>query len=210
MPDIVREIPPAPSTIEELQKYVEEELVKLRQDLYSLVNDDASFNTGITGNVVIPNGGTVGQVAGPLLTFDDTNDYLEISGCRIVVGDTIAGLIFDIKGPSGYPAITGSTQTGVLRVRGTSNSVLDMGSAGVAPFGNWIQSIDKASLQTEYPLLLNPNGGNVGVGTKTPGSKLAAVGLPIYANNAAAITGGLAAGDFYRTNANPDPVNVVH
>lgn len=34
--------------------------------------------------------------------------------------------------------------------------------------------------------------------------------LPIYANNAAAIAGGLVAGDFYRTGANPDPVCQVH
>lgn len=34
--------------------------------------------------------------------------------------------------------------------------------------------------------------------------------LPIFANNAAAITGGLVAGDFYRTGANPDFVAVVH
>ena len=34
--------------------------------------------------------------------------------------------------------------------------------------------------------------------------------LPIYANNAAALAGGLAVGDFYRTGANPDPICVVH
>ena len=34
--------------------------------------------------------------------------------------------------------------------------------------------------------------------------------LPVYANNAAAISGGLVAGNLYRTGANPDPVCVVH
>lgn len=34
--------------------------------------------------------------------------------------------------------------------------------------------------------------------------------LPTYANNAAAVTGGLSAGDLYRTGADPDPVCVVH
>jgi len=52
--------------------------------------------------------------------------------------------------------------------------------------------------------------GNVGIGTTTPNSKLAVSGLPVYANNAAAIGGGLAAGDFYRTGADPDTVCVVH
>lgn len=35
-------------------------------------------------------------------------------------------------------------------------------------------------------------------------------GLPVFANNAAAITGGLSAGMFYRTGADPDNVCVVH
>jgi len=34
--------------------------------------------------------------------------------------------------------------------------------------------------------------------------------LSIYANNAAAIAGGLVAGQLYRTNADPDTICVVH
>lgn len=34
--------------------------------------------------------------------------------------------------------------------------------------------------------------------------------LPIYANNAAAVAGGLSKGDRYRTGADPDHVCVVH
>jgi hypothetical protein len=34
--------------------------------------------------------------------------------------------------------------------------------------------------------------------------------LPVYANNAAAISGGLLAGDLYRTGGNPDAVCIVH
>jgi len=34
--------------------------------------------------------------------------------------------------------------------------------------------------------------------------------LPVYANNAAAITGGLTAGNLYRTNGDPDTVCIVH
>jgi hypothetical protein len=34
--------------------------------------------------------------------------------------------------------------------------------------------------------------------------------LTIYANNAAAVAGGLTVGSFYRTGANPDPVMIVH
>jgi hypothetical protein len=41
-------------------------------------------------------------------------------------------------------------------------------------------------------------------------AKLKATGLTVYLSNALAILGGLAAGDFYRTGADPDVVCVVH
>lgn len=52
--------------------------------------------------------------------------------------------------------------------------------------------------------------GNVGIGTINPKSKLHVVGIPVYTTNAAAITGGLTAGAFYRTGADPDVLCVVH
>ena len=51
---------------------------------------------------------------------------------------------------------------------------------------------------------------NFGIGTVSPTSKLQVVGLPIYADNASAVTGGLTAGAFYRTGGDPDLVCVVH
>ena len=42
----------------------------------------------MTGNLIMPDGGTVGQAAGPLITFDDTNNYLEITGCTTGFGTT--------------------------------------------------------------------------------------------------------------------------
>ena len=72
----------------------------------------------------------------------------------------------------GAPATSGTTQTyGILRLQGTTfTSALDFGTNG----GNyaWIQSTDQTNLATNYSLLLNPNGGNVGIGTSSPNTKM--------------------------------------
>lgn len=49
-----------------------------------------------------------------------------------------------------------------------------MGSAGAS--GAWLQSTRGDDFSLNYPLLLNPNGGNVGIGTTTPNAKLTVVG----------------------------------
>lgn len=59
---------------------------------------------------------------------------------------------------------------------------------------NYALKVDNSS---SSPLLHVRNDGNVGIGTSLPTSKLQVVGLPTYANNAAAITGGLTAGAMY-------------
>jgi hypothetical protein len=74
------------------------------------------------------------------------------------------------------------------------------------------QILHKPTLGTaaakDVPATGNASATEVVLGSDT---RLAALTfLPVYANNAAAITGGLAAGAFYRTGADPDPVCVVH
>jgi hypothetical protein len=58
----------------------------------------------------------------------------------------------------------------------------------------WVSNIDAAGFYLF-------NAGRIGVGTGIPNSPLAVAGLPTYASNGAAITGGLAAGDFYTDGA---------
>jgi hypothetical protein len=68
---------------------------------------------------------------------------------------------------SGFPVTSGTTQTfGVLRLGGSNtNGILDFGVNGTT---QWIQSTDQTDLSQKYSLLLNPNGGNVGIGTTSP------------------------------------------
>jgi hypothetical protein len=80
-------------------------------------------------------------------------------------------------GAGAIPASSGTTQsTGLIQRLGTSanNAILDIGQNGGS--GLWLQSTDSTNLSAVYNLLLNPNGGNVLIGTTTdtPFSGLAA------------------------------------
>jgi len=56
----------------------------------TVTNDgDGTITISLPSDIVIPDGGTIGQSAGPLLTFDDTGNHLEISGCSVLIGDTL-------------------------------------------------------------------------------------------------------------------------
>lgn len=63
---------------------------------------------------------------------------------------------------------------------------------------------------TANQMFLAHTSGNLGIGTSVPTSKLHVVGIPVFATNAAALAGGLTAGAFYRTGADPDPLCIVH
>jgi hypothetical protein len=47
-----------------------------------------------------------------------------------------------------------------------------MGVSNAAPWSSWIQAQDANNNATNYPLLLNPNGGNIGIGEDNPQNSL--------------------------------------
>ena len=70
------------------------------------------------------------------------------------------------------PATTGATANGNLRLSGSTGShVLDFGLSSAATYA-WLQARSKSAYGTNYNLVLNPNGGNVGIGTISPTAKL--------------------------------------
>ena len=91
------------------------------------------------------------------------------------IGTTAPDLKLHVDGTNGYPASSGTTPVGHIAIRAKSSSSshgATIGIADAAPWGTWIQAQDAGNLATAYPLLLNPNGGNVGIGTQSPGAKL--------------------------------------
>jgi len=61
-------------------------LVDANTDQADVAIGDEVMRMTSSGMLVMPDGGTIGQAAGPLLTFDDTNNYLEITGCKVGIG----------------------------------------------------------------------------------------------------------------------------
>jgi len=103
---------------------------------------------------------------------------------------TVNGAVFSDNVVTPAPAISFATNS--------AHSVTN--SNGV---GGWTYSVGAATRWF----------GNAGFASNVnvlPSGGLKVVGLPIYADNAAAITGGLVAGQLYRSGADPDVVSVVH
>ena len=97
------------------------------------------------------------------------------SGKNAFLGDTGIGTDspvnkLEAKGLFAAPLTTGSAQNGIARFSQTSGvGSLDIGFGD--PY-SWLQSRSSSSYATNYNLALNPNGGNVGIGTTTVNRKL--------------------------------------
>ena len=71
------------------------------------------------------------------------------------------------------PATSGTTPVNAM-LNLTNNRGIGMyfGGKYSGDYAQWIQVSDTGNLSVNYPLLLNPNGGNVGIGTTSPATKL--------------------------------------
>jgi hypothetical protein len=99
------------------------------------------------------------------------------SSGRIGIGtdSPVARLSVRSAATNAWPATSGSTPTGLIsRLQSVDNLCLDVGANSGS--GAWLQSTDAANLGTSYPMILNPNGGNIGIGNKTPTARVDVAG----------------------------------
>ena len=92
------------------------------------------------------------------------------SGGNVGINETSPDAKLHIMGDTGLPATSGTTFTGTMRlgVSGGYGTVMDFGGVGPSTGTQWIQVTDSSNQAIQYPLLLQPNGGNVGIGTTNP------------------------------------------
>ncbi len=109
-----------------------------------------------------------------LFTVNTTNDVaLTINESRNVgIGTTAPTQRLHIKGINAQPATTGTVSNAIVRIDGSSSHALDIGTYTNSPYGSYIQSVTTTDLAAILPLVLNPTGGNVGIGVNNPSQAL--------------------------------------
>ena len=112
------------------------------------------------------------------LAFVDGNGSSERmridSSGNVGINETSPDAKLHVMGTTGLPATSGTAFTGTMRlqVAGGYGTVMDFGAVGPATGTQWIQVTDSSNQAIQYPLLLQPNGGNVGIGTISATYKL--------------------------------------
>jgi len=180
---------------------------------------DAATTSGALTSTRIPYANASGQLADNAnFIWDNANQRVGISPggaplSKLSVGG-VGSATYTIYGAATTgQGVHGDTTTGygVYGLSsGAGHGVFGASSSGYGTLG-FSTTGTGGYFTTTSGYALTTGNGNVGFGTATPGSKLAVVGLTDYANNAAAVTAGLSAGDFYtETGTNPKRVCVVY
>jgi len=110
-------------------------------------------------------------------TTSPSTKFTILQSGNVGIGTTAPELKMTIYGEgAAFPATSGTSQTGALRLeQDGSNICTDFGSNNA--LGAWLQVTNKANLAGIFPLLINPNGGNLLIGTTTDnGAKLQVAG----------------------------------
>jgi hypothetical protein len=97
------------------------------------------------------------------------------------IGTTTPVNKFQVETTTADPASSGTAANGNLRLSGTSGAshVLDFGLSSSSNY-SWLQSRSRTNYATNFNLILNPNGGNVGIGAIAPTDPLVVGSFAIH------------------------------
>ena len=138
-----------------------------------------AYNSTSTGHgAFIKGGGTSGQFRLKVESSENTDAPFVVTGdgnCGIGTDNPSAKTVIK-SGVNSLPNSDISADTGTaLRILGADEAAIDLGSTGRinnGGVGQWIQARHSESDSLYYNLLLNPIGGNVGIGTVSPSAPL--------------------------------------
>ncbi len=101
-----------------------------------------------------------------------TSIYLNPSFGQTGIGTTAPVNKFEVVNATANPSTSGSSANGHFRLGATvGDHVLDFG-LGASSTYSWMQARNKTAYGTNFNLAINPNGGQVGIGTTNPSSTL--------------------------------------
>jgi len=146
---------------------------------------EADGDVVLSQNLYLADGKSIGQSAGPLLTFDDANNKLNISGCNVGIGTTagdsrlIVNLDTDFPNtPTDPPVmeIAGNSQLALL-FRGTKSCYIkgDDGGHFVMGAEDYV-AYETGGFGILYERMRITPEGKVGIGTQNPNSLLDVAG----------------------------------
>jgi hypothetical protein len=152
-------------------------LVKTSNNIPAITFTGATYSAAIDG----------GDYLGFSTSGSNYKMYINASG-SVGIGTTTPEGVLTIKGISAQPPTSGTTANSLLQLVGSLGAELNIGSNTVTGgYGSYIQASDN-NLAVPYPLNLQPNGGNVGIGESSPASPLSVTAT----STAAAVSTGVA------------------
>jgi hypothetical protein len=109
-----------------------------------------------------------------------TSDYLAVRGDgNVGIGTPSPWAKLAVLGAS--DAGPTSTDKGIGGFYTSTNVTLSAGGYTASPYGMWLQAHDyRSGVSAQYPLILQPAGGNVGIGTASPTSVAGFTSLTVY------------------------------
>ena len=101
----------------------------------------------------------------------NASEQMRLTSTGLGIGTSSLYAKFTSKGTGGGAT---STYKGIINAYNLDVDVgLSIGGYNTSPYAMYIQALDpRNGFSTTYPLSLNPDGGNVGIGTSSPGYKL--------------------------------------